>query len=190
MPSGSNAQRRVRPAHVVVLLGCLFALQGVFIRHYGEPYPALVMPGFRGSGGYRGHHIEFYDYRVALVDRAGGSFLFSPRKLFEGVPDSYHGALSTALRPRDGSVPDRSRPGRSLRVWFPGYAAAADSHEEVPASLRTWMELRARRMAPGRNIVRAELRWYRVRIPTDTRTVGAQWTPVGTRVIPLRGGVR
>ncbi len=184
---------RVRLVFVAVV--ALLAAQSLFIHRFDEPYPAIVMPSFRGSGGYRDGRVEVTRYEVVFLAE-GEEFSFHPKTLLEQFPDSHHGALAeTSLRPRN----EAPRPF-SKRSWlhrfrdaiFPGYAASRTSRDSPAniASLQDWLRGRARDLVPGRHVSRVEIRWFRVVFSVDGGRLETDREPTGTLVVPLDGDAR
>jgi hypothetical protein len=139
-------------------VAALLCLQSAVVSRFGEPYPAVVMPGFGGSGGYRDGQVELTRYDAVFVT-ADAEVPVPPRVLLSEFPESQHGAFAaTAFRPR----PD------------------ADSGN----SLRDWLRTRAGTLLPGRGVRRVEFRWRWESVGPDA-TVSSE--PIGTRVVDLAG---
>src|SRR5215218_1052946 len=99
-----------------------WVLQVVLIgSRVGEPYPAIIMPSFVGSGGYDHGEVRLSRMEAAFV-HAGGETVVSQRRLLAPIPDSHHGAVASLLAP---PAPD----ARPVRDWLrshllPGLAQA------------------------------------------------------------------
>ena len=181
---------RVRLVFVAAV--ALFAAQSHFIHRFGEPYPAIVMPGFAGSGGYRDGVVEIDRFEAVFVAE-GEEYSFPPKVLLEEFPVSHHGAIaSTSLTPRNDlpqPVPRASRSARLRDAIFPGYAARAASRNSPDslASLQEWLSGRARVLVPGRQVARVEIRWFKETIGLDNGKQTTQRDPSGTLIVELDG---
>ncbi len=171
----------------------LFAAQSVFIRRYGEPYPAIVMPGFGGSGGYQDGRVKINRYEAVFV-ADGEEFSFPPKVLLKEFPDSHHGAISESLDPRIEAtrVAPKGRMGRLRDAIFPGYAARSKSRDSPQsiASLKEWLRSRARELVPGRPVSRVEIRWFYEIVRVDGARFENKREPIDTLVITLEGEPR
>jgi hypothetical protein len=192
VPSTTISRRtRIIFALAIVLL----TAQYWFIRTYGEPYPAILMPSFAGTGGYSDGRVTVAGYdAVFLAD--GQEFSFTPAELLAEFPDSYHWTIAYhALRPpRNGPARPQpiSRLGRIRAAIFPGYQETRGPPiaGESAASLREWLGGRARRLLPGRAVTAVEIRWYRISGVFTSTEPSSPRTPAGTLRIPLDESVR
>jgi hypothetical protein len=171
----------------------LFAVQSLFIHRFGEPYPAIVMPGFEGSGAYRvGGGLEIETYEAAFVAANGGATTVTPRVLLQEFPDSHHATIGyCALKPTSTQgepAKAASWLGRVRAAVFPGFQKTPASSEcdDKLASLREWLTRRAATLAPGLSISRVEIRWSRqeVRVTGGTPKV-IQRELIGTLFVEL-----
>lgn len=169
------------PNWLLVTVTVLLTMQWLFISRFGEPYPALVMPGFGGSGGYRDGKVEFSTYDV-VITTPQASYVFTPREFLSDIPDSHHGAISRILRPPSEKVgTDKvetvsnsgSRLGRLRDEIFPGYAQRRLSQRtaEKNTELKIWLKQRAERLLPGQEISAAEIRWHSDKIRIENNKV-------------------
>jgi len=173
----------------------LFAGQCVFIHFFGEPYPALAMPTFSGSGGYRDGSVELVRYDAVFVADDGNEFSFAPNVLLADFPDGHRAPIAAnALRPRNESLPTSPAGSRVRRIRdaiFPGFAAGnlKRNSPDYEASLQKWLRERAQALVPGQTISRAEIRWYRVAstFGSDGTWTESKRTPDGTLVVALQG---
>ena len=173
----------------------LLAAQYWFIKTYGEPYPAIVMPSFAGTGGYSDGRVTFEGYDAVFV-ADGQEHSFTPAELLAEFPVSTHETIANhALRPlRDATARRQptSRLGRIRAAIFPGYEATRGPpiDAESAASLRDWLRGRARRLLPGRAVSAVEIRWYRVSGRFATDEPSSTRTPIGSLRIPLDESAR
>lgn len=153
---------RVRMIFVVAI--ALLAGQTLFIRRYGEPYPAFVMPAFEGARGYHDGRIGIRRHEVVVV-ADGQSHSFPLKSLLDGIPVSQHGEIALSIFRSKGqplpAVP-QSRWGRMRDSLFPGYASRRTSPytAENTESLRTWLQTRGEALVPGAKVSRVEIRCF------------------------------
>jgi hypothetical protein len=170
----------------------LLLAQCWFIPRFGEPYPAVTMPSFSGSGAYRDGVVSFRNYEAVFIAE-GREFPVAPEVLLAEFPDSHHGTIArNVLRP--GGEPavrtgERSRMGRLRDAVFPGLEAwrSAGSTGEKNASLRSWLRRRALAVVPDHQVSRVELRWYRESVRLEGGAVRVERHPEDTLVVPLHG---
>lgn len=154
-----HKKRLVRFAFLAVIGLCV--VQVDLLYRIGEPYPGLIMPGFRGSGGSAGACAISDHAEAVFVLRDGRKATFTMQELFGQFPDSHHGHLQAFLAP----LPEEftiDRSGLRYRV-FPGLHAgrldrAQPAHRE---SLRRWMKQRANELLAEVEVERLEVIWYR-----------------------------
>lgn len=189
---GSQVTSRVRLIFIAAI--AVLAAQSVFINRYGEPYPAIMMPGFEGSGGYQEGQVKIVRFEAVFV-ADGEEFSFQPKVLLNEFPISHHGAISeSSLKPRLPSPPAAppSRLGSLRDALFPGYAGRRMSRvsPETAASLRNWLQSRGRDLVPGRQVSRVEIRWFRETVQFATGQFAGDWRetarePIYTVVVTL-----
>ena len=140
-----------------------------------EPYPAIQMPAFHGTGGFAEGRVAVRRPEVVFEYEHGIERFFSQAQLLEAYPDSHHG---TIMRLFLNATPEtRRREGLRFRV-FPYLDAGVIDRmtERNQSSLRDWMARRAASLMPGERPVHARVRWYRDRFTV----VGTQGTPTIT----------
>lgn len=185
----------IRVRVIFVTTAVFLAAQTLYIREYGEPYPALVMPGFGGSGGYRDRHVELSRYEAVFITEQE-EFTFPPQVLLGEFPDSHHGHIAAAsLTPHKERRPvsaARSKFGRIRDAVFPGYAFARRSHGSPVylASLGAWLRGRADVLLPGRKVTHVEIRWFRERVRIDGSEFRTERVPTDSLLVDLDGELR
>lgn len=170
---------------VFAALALLFALQVVLIGSgVGEPYPALMMPGFVGSGGFTAGTVRVKRMEAVLV-HAGGETVVSQRRLLAPYPDAHHSTIArSSLSPPQVDAPlsdywlRRILPRAGIR---PGRGAGP-----VDPSLCAWARARAAELLPGVTVRRMEIRWNVDSFRAGSRAPDAR-EPLGQFVIPLDG---
>lgn len=142
----------------------LLAAQTFFIHRYGEPYPAIIMPGFEGSGGYRDGEVTLSRYEAVFV-ADGEEISFPPKVLLNQFPDSLHTTIGrTSIVPPEATIHHEPK-GRSIEILhaiFPGFASRSPSRDSAGFrdSRKAWLKERARALVPGRDVSRVEIRWF------------------------------
>ena len=154
----------VRFAFTAVLIG--YAIQFVVIVIFGAPYPAIMMPEFRGSAGYQDGKVVVKRVEPVFVTSQGETVSFNLRELLNDIPDSHHEVIATCfLSPLPGACPRdlmQDRFPEIVRAVFP-HVRAGSLHRTDPRnieSLCSWARYRAGALLPGRAVQRLELRWY------------------------------
>lgn len=167
MPISSRTYKiLIRLIFVCVLSGWIG--QMVFIKICGEPYPALMMPGFTGT-----HTDESGTPWAKVVDiefqfSSGKKVRITQDDLLSPIPTSHHAAIMSAMFSPD--TKSKSRPSRSssktrfLYRLMPGLKKGTRDREtrEHQASIRQWLVKRANNLVPGAGQpLRVDFIWYR-----------------------------
>jgi hypothetical protein len=164
------AVRRRRNAVLLLFLAVIgaAALQEVFILQFGEPYPALRMPSFRGTLG-AGDKVVLRDVEVVIGFADGGTEQLSPHQLLAEAPDPLRMLMMSAnFRPgaeRPSHSPQPPPAGgvkRFVLRLVPGYTLANRrwQEKEAPPPTRRWLRRRLAALHPGRTPVAVDFRWY------------------------------
>ena len=84
MQAARDISKRKRGAVRLLFVITLFLLgiQYALVETVGEPYPAIMMPGFAGHGGYESGAVRVPVMEVLFFDRAGHAHPFSTRNCF------------------------------------------------------------------------------------------------------------
>ena len=162
--------------------------QSLFIHFVSEPYPAIMMPGFSGSSGYRDGRVELNSFDAVFVS-GEEEFSFPPSVLLNEFPDSKYSMIAnTSLMPPQESPPVATGWLRRIKdAIFPAYGAASGQSPEAVASLQNWLRGRARVLVPGRAVSRVEIRWYRETVTVDQGRLETTRKPTHTFTIQLDG---
>lgn len=163
------SRRPTRPLFLVlfVLLPLQYALVGLIGLHRGEPWPALVMPGFKrvwnGEGAITTQHVSLEAY-FCDGSRAGVSVL----AFLSALPRSHHRAfLERQCRP--ASLSGSSATERCLE----------------PAGLH-WVQERLRVLYPDRHPTALHVIWSTLAYhPGAPPGEAATTQPLDTLVLPL-----
>jgi hypothetical protein len=162
-----------------------YVVQYFVVMSYGEPYPALMMPTFRGTGGYHDGKVRIKRMEAVFVTAEGDSSAFSRRDLLSEFPVSFHQTIAnTFLAPLPEAARTRARipilPGLRAGEWNRTSAANL-------ASLRAWLLARGRTLLPGRSLERVELRWYEDTVRQEAGQLTTQRRSIGEFVVDLGG---
>ena len=137
---------------------------------FGEPYPAIMMPDFRGKGASRAGivRVRTLEVAVAFVDGSAAQPTLAalltplPRSMFAQV--TLRNFRATAPFPLGDEPPrvgvkawlvDHVTPIRSIR-----YRRRAAGNPPPPDTV-AWLRDRLRLMYPGRQAQRIQFQWYR-----------------------------
>ncbi len=173
----------------------LLVAQSVFIHKYGEPYPTITMPSFKGSGGFQNGRVKIIRYEAVFIAN-GEEFSFKPKVLLEKFPDSHIAEISQSLMPTPAVGVTKATPtGRLSRlrdIVFPGYGARRKSQDSPAyiASLKDWLRSRGRELVPDRPVSRVEIRWYWEIFSMDGNTLKSERVPIDIRVVTFHGEPR
>ena len=130
---------------------------------FGEPYPWIMMPGFESTGGYDGERVQRSTAAFVVRFADGSSTTVQPHHLFEDVPRSNHGVLTSRFSPNQRL---RGRLEHLPARMLPNIRAATRSGRPDPrdTQLRTWLDEQARRLFPERQPVAVHVRWQTISI--------------------------
>ena len=181
----------------LIFIGAIALLiaQTLFINRYGEPYPALVMPTFHGSGAYQDGRLNIVQHEV-VFEASGQTHTFPLAIVLQEFPDSVHGDIAELIFRLRGTAtqqPAATEPeARFLDVVFPGYAArrtCRDQPENVE-SLRDWLRRRGEALLPGLQISRVEIRRILETIPVNEDDPKTNRKLIGSMVVTWEGNQR
>lgn len=173
---------------VLIALIVTLGIQASFIYKYGEPYPALILPGFSGNCGFVNGKSTIETYRAVFVS-GQETFAFTPRVLLEEFPDSHHGPLSQSFKPRiiTQVIHNNSVASQLRTTLFPGYAAAtlSTNNHAHKNTLTDWLHKRGQKLLPGKNVSRIEIQWYHRTFALDGKQSEVIHSPFETVVFQL-----
>jgi len=152
---------------------CIAVLSVLFLQYvlmaclYEEPYPALMLPGFRGSSVYQSEKIVINRCDIVFVDENAKEFQVSLNKLLEDFPQSHRGTIKTNFfkppaerrRPLSAGMQKIVDVTGKILIGFQARQTPRDSPEHL-ASLRTWFQNRAIKIFPESRMTQVKLRWY------------------------------
>lgn len=154
---------RIGLASVVAIL----ILQSVIVEKVGEPYPALLMPKFPGTGGAKVDSVTAIGMEIVFVDVAGQTEHLKLSELMAGIPVGHHAPIAwqffaARLKSSNEELIRSKRVGRKYRL-SPGLHLGRDCRdcEANLSSLQVWLRRRASEEFGDRRFSNVEFRWYR-----------------------------
>lgn len=185
-PSIPPATRRlVRCLFVTAAAACAF--QYFIADRVGEPYPALFLPSFSGTGGCSEGQVHVRRVEVVLVCSDGEEIAMHLREFLSEYDDSLHDAIANhCFSPRKGTAAPTVSQGRlraALYALFPGLKH--DNHTDAAQSLSCWIKNRVRVLAPDRRICSVEFRWHDDILALDARHRSTTWDGANVYVVSV-----
>jgi hypothetical protein len=166
--NGGNVSKRFVRSLFALVIG-LYLMQLAFVSRLTQPYPALMMPSFRGTGldeegGFRNRTAS-----IVVTFNNGETETLTPGELFAGASSAYHGALMKwfAVPEAEERRADRETGMRKLlRQVLPGMAVRGRSQALGGSSpaMAAWLRQRLEAMYPGREPQQVRFVWYNERI--------------------------
>jgi hypothetical protein len=132
---------------------------------FGEPYPAIIMPDFRGTGGAQGAAtVTVIEIEVTFADRSVAHPALAtllaplPGSMAAQVSRNFRATPTGPVPPRAGVkawLVDHLTPMRTLRLrrFAAGNPPQADTVQ--------WLRERLERLYPGKPIERVDFNWFR-----------------------------
>ena len=176
---------------VFLLVVGLFGLQCWFISWFSEPYPALTMPAFRGTGQDEEGQVFTRNVEIVATFAAGEQAWLDVPTLFEIGPSSHYSAFARWFRPsaEQLSVNGGAASYGVLGRWFPGVAIRWQPSGRRGSSdeMAHWLESRLRVLYPGREPVAVMFVWYEDRFDLSGAEVVREREERGRRHIEFGG---
>lgn len=166
MPRRRRRIRRVFLA-LFVLLPVQYALVGVVSVWKGqEPWPALVMPGFKQVW-HRGETVRLEKASLLATFVDGSSQAVEAAALLSPIPRSHHRAL--------------------LELQFKPLGRGEEQHEVRAAQdeVKKWVVSRLEELYPGRKPAQLEVVWFTLEVRVEAAGAEAEAVPLDTLRIPL-----
>jgi hypothetical protein len=177
-----------------LLLVPALLVQYALVRSSGEPYPALMMPGFPGSGGWIDGKLTLRQVDIVAIAANGREFAFSPQEFLRDfdevirlvVVHSYFSPLEEA-----GAGPDAARSklkqlGRKLFPRLHGGKRNRTAAANVAAQAE-WIRRRTALLLPSEAIARVEFRWFTTTVGSDPAQPPSPRESAGTYLVSLEG---
>jgi hypothetical protein len=159
-PFGWLLDHRMTPRVVMGALVLAFAAQLEVINLYGEPYPALVMPEFRG-GGMALRFPQQLPLPAFVVHFADGSKeTLTMRALLDGVTDGQHWHIIWSNFGLDRLSAPAATAGPA-DGWLPGWSLTQQRRKDPAraAAAVPWLRTRLEQVFPGRQPMAVVVRW-------------------------------
>jgi hypothetical protein len=151
--------------NVKVLFGALIIweiLQYAIAAKFGEPYPALIMPGFSGTLVDREGNIRTTNVKCEVRFQDGSRALLSPQVLLAAAPTSNRLPIMAQMF---------SEPAGAAEPWPPTTFKARLSRGRTLSRVRhtqkqldgqtlQWLKQRFHDIFPARDVVAATFLWY------------------------------
>jgi hypothetical protein len=192
-PPNRLARTIVRCAFAAIMICCV--LQYAVVQVLGEPYPAIIMPGFPGSAGYDDGAVNIKRLEAVFISTQGAPVTFSQRELLAEFPDSLHNTIAQSFltplpKDQDFTVSASTRTGIRYQL-FPGLEAGHVDRTSAAniTSLTSWLNAQARRLVPGRIVAKVEIRWYEDRYQNRNGALTVDRSPASAFVVHF-GGVK
>ena len=162
MANGLSRSFRVKIRILFLSILLIFPLQLLFIYQFGEPYPALMMPAFGGSGGAEADGSFSATHNTIVIHFTDGQTEQTTRRtLLEETPGSHHATIMRNMfRPHEErQAPPDDLWGSSEAEQFvkthviPGYVLRQQRGAfelEAHADTKQWLYQRVRELYPGR----------------------------------------
>ena len=145
-------------AVLVVFCGQYFVMSEGF----GEPYPAIMMPGFKGSGALRNGQLHITQMEADIVFRDGWHVVISRKQLLDEFSTAIHNSINRPLWALANNPAYRKDEPLLLRYrLFPSLqigrrqAGSAESRDAI----HRWLGQRIKRMFPDRDAKSVTMRW-------------------------------
>lgn len=156
-----------------------------------EPYPALKMPPFAGSGRPA---ADFY--RTSSVDievhlQNDSTLVFKPKEFFFDAPISHHRVLVNNFKPSEG--PGNTSPHQQFAILepiIPGFFLSRQRNEfDIQNDTETlqWLDWHINRILPEETLLKVSFKWYQDRYPVQNLHDRNRQL-IGTTTIPLSNG--
>ncbi len=155
---------------VFIAVVVVFPLQYYFARTYGEPYPALMMPGFEGSHLNAAGQVVMEDADVVITFDNGQTQTISMRALFAEAPSSHFQVMAiNAFKPKPRVPPDDIWGKTPLKQFIysklmPGIVLGRIRHKYwtgVESDVALWLRDRVQRLYPNDKPVKVQIVWYK-----------------------------
>ena len=183
------ARRRIRRVFAAVVCGLVF--QVAVTAFAGEPYPAIMMPGFPAGANDPDGWFRFESFDIVFELEGGKRELLTVQQFFEGTPSSHF--LPIARRvfspAKKRERQPRSRVGDLAQAPYVSRARDAEPSllRRVHGSRHGRVAAPARRAAlPDRHVERVRFEWYNDALKVTAGKAERTRKPLGVREVDLR----
>jgi len=159
--------------------------QSIIIARFGEPYPALVMPGFAGTMVDRDGNIRFGNVKCKVLFKDGRVGWVSAYDLLSQAPSSHHGSIMAHMFSPPPVTNDEWQPDSLKARLFPGRALSQIRHaqKELDSQTKEWLKRRLRVLFPSQQPYLVSFVWYNDVFNVNQRSPAAKEEPTGVREV-------
>ncbi len=135
---------------------------------FGEPYPAIMMPDFRGTGGSRDGIVRIRVLEIVVTFLDGSVEHPTLATLLTPMPESVFAQVSLRNFRVTTPFPSGEQPRVGLKAWLVDhvtpirsirYRRRAAGNPPPPDTVQ-WLRDRLRLIYPGRQAQRIQFQWY------------------------------
>jgi hypothetical protein len=137
-------------------------LQYLITAKSGEPYPALMLPGFGGTMADRDGNIRFRNVKCKVLFQDGRVDWISAYTLLSEAPSSHHGVMMAHMFSPPPAKAD-SRPMNTLKArLFPGRTLShiRQEQKELDPQTKEWLKRRIQVLYPSQRCEGVTFVWF------------------------------
>jgi len=152
---------------------------------FGEPYPALIMPGFAGTLVDAQSNIRFGDVKCKVLLENGQVVWLTAYALLAEAPSAHHGAIMAHMFGPPAAIADQWPP-RSLKArLFPGRSLSRlrSSQTELDSQTKQWLKRRLETIYPSQKPMAITFIWYEDVFNVNQAPPNPSQEPVGLREV-------
>lgn len=164
-------------------------VQYAFVSKFGEAYPMLQLPPFRGTLNDAAGNIRLDAVAIDVLFTDGSGARFPQYALLSQVPSAFHEAIMKHMfGPVDGrsATPVNSRWQQVKAFAFPGLLAARarTASSETDSDTKAWLRRRITELFPGKEPVDVRFVWQ-TDVYHQTGSFAVTHEPIGVREVKL-----
>ena len=182
------SRRRIRRAFAVVACGLVFQVAITVVA--GEPYPAIMMPGFPGGANDPDGWFRFDSFDIVFEFDGGKRELLTVQQFFEGTPSSHF--LPIARRVFSPAKKRERHVDPGWETWLKRHLFPAREMQNrlyydayLDPDTVEWLQRRAALLFPDRRVERVRFEWYNDALKVTDGKAERTRTPFGERVVEL-----
>jgi hypothetical protein len=151
---------------------------------YGEPYPALVMPGFGGTLAGEDGKIHITNVTCKVLFRDGAAAWVSAYDLLAQAPSAYHNVIMSHMF---GPAKPRPSPSWVALRLFPGRVLSRlrEAQTEPDPQTKEWLSQRVQALFPSQTPSTVTFVWYVETFDPKQVPQVASRQPLGLREVRL-----
>lgn len=161
-----SERKRAQLAFFIAIVA--FGLQYIISANYGEPYPAIKMPGFKGDGGSNKQSITLNRLKFIYHWENGDLLNITHLELLSEFPGSHKHAVSHFFR-KLFFLPLKQMPNEIILkknktdLIFRGYKLGERrlQTKQGVSDLLKWLRKRGKLLGGKGNPIRLEIKWYK-----------------------------